>query len=398
MMPVPKPVPGGAPAALPLHVSRLTGPAALSGIAREWDTLDAQLFPRTPFTGALWNQLWWKHYRSARLMVRDELFVHTVRDTRGDLVAVAPMMLTRRPSAGPVQGRVIQCFGADRNITEIRGIVCRPQDDAAALGALARSFTTGVAGWDWIDWGVLREDGTGGEEVARAGGLGWERRLPSYYLPLPPSWDELRGRLGRNIKESLRKCYNSLRRDGHAFELRVVDRADQVDPALETLFQLHRERADSNARCKHTNVFDTPRDRAFLTEYVREVARRGQLRLFQLIIAGKVVATRLGFQLDDDLYLYYSGYDMAWARYSVMTTLLAEAIKWAISRRLRLVGLSTGEDVAKTRWSPESVIYRSAVQLGPGWRARAAFGAYDRLAQLGTQDSWLGNLSRRIRR
>lgn len=382
----------------PLHVSRVADLSALRGLAREWDELDARLIPRTPFTSALWNQLWWKHHGSSGLMVRDDLFVHTVRDDEGRLVAVAPMMLTRRPSVGPVQGRVLQCFGADPNITEIRGIVCRPQDGAAALGALGRHFAAGRVGWDWIDWGTVREDGTSREEVMRVGAIGWERRLPNYYLPLPGSWDELRSRLGRNVKESLRKCRNSLRRDGHTCELRVVERADQLDPALETLFRLHQARAESNAPCKHTNVFARPKDRAFLAEYCRELALRQQLCLFQLVIAGQVVATRLGFLLGDELYLYYSGYDMEWARYSVMTSLLAEAIRWAIARQLLTVGLSTGEDVSKTRWNPQAVTYRSAIQLGRHWRSRAAYGAYGCLARLGARDSWLGNLSRRIRR
>jgi CelD/BcsL family acetyltransferase involved in cellulose biosynthesis len=381
-----------------LHVTRLASAEAFGALTREWEELDARLFPWTPFTGPLWNRLWWKHYRSSRLMVHDELFVHSVRDGGGRLVAVAPMMLTRRPSAGPVQGRVIQCFGADRNLTEIRGIACQPQDCGRALRALNAHFVGGASGWDWIDWGVLREDGTGPDEVARSGAVGQERSFPSYHLPLPASWDELRGRLGRNIKESLRKCYNSLKRDGHTFELRVVDQAAELAPALETFFRLHQARAEAPARCQHTNVFANPGDRAFVAEYAGEMARRRQLCLFQLVIAGQVVATRMGFALGDELYLYYSGYDMAWARYSVMTTLLAEAIKWAIARKMRVVGLSTGQDVAKTRWSPQSITYRSAIQVGPGWRSRAAFGAYDRIAQLGTRDTWLGKLSRQIRR
>jgi CelD/BcsL family acetyltransferase involved in cellulose biosynthesis len=367
-------------------------------VAAEWDHLAAQLSPRTPFTSALWNQIWWKHYRSSRLMVRDDLFLHAVRDGSGALVAVAPMMLTVRPARGPLQGRLLQCFGADRNITEIRGIVCRPQDQAPAIRALAGHFSGSGACWDWIDWGGFREDGTASEALEGSRVVGWERRNPSYYLPLPATWEEFRGGLGRNIKESLRKCYNSLKRDQHTFTLRVVESPLQTPRALEVFFRLHRARARSDAKLKHTDVFSDRRDRAFLSEYALAMAERGQLRIFQMEIAGNVVATRVGFLLGQELYLYYSGYEPEWGKYSVMTTVVAEAIKWAIERGLRSVNLSTGQDVSKTRWNPQEVTFRSAIQVTSGWRSEAAFGAYHRLSQVGVQDSLLGKISRMIRR
>src|SRR5690242_17101491 len=98
------------------RVSSLDGPGTL---ATEWGELDARLSPRTPFSGPLWNQLWWKHYRSAGLLARDELALHVVRDGHGRLRAVAPMMLTRRPSVGPVRARALRCLGADANVTEL---------------------------------------------------------------------------------------------------------------------------------------------------------------------------------------------------------------------------------------------------------------------------------------
>jgi CelD/BcsL family acetyltransferase involved in cellulose biosynthesis len=159
-----------------------------------------------------------------------------------------------------------------------------------------------------------------------------------------------------------------------------------------TFFRLHRERARAGARIKHSDVFAKPKDRAFLADYAQRMAERGQLRIFQLEIGGRVVATRLGFLLGDELYLYYSGYDMLWARYSVMTTLLAEAIKWAIEQRLRIVSLSTGSDVSKLRWNPRVTMFRSALQVGADWRSALAFRAYHRVLEARDHDSPLGKL------
>ena len=59
--------------------------------------------------------------------------------------------------------------------------------------------------------------------------------------------------------------------------------------------------------------------------------------LFELEIAGEIVASRLAFLEGRELYFYYSGYDPAWRKYSVMTTLMAEIMRWSISRRFAAV-------------------------------------------------------------
>jgi CelD/BcsL family acetyltransferase involved in cellulose biosynthesis len=101
-------------------------------------------------------------------------------------------------------------------------------------------------------------------------------------------------------------------------------------------------------------------------------ARRGIARVFQLEIGGEVVAMRLGFRFGDSLYLYYSGFDPAWSRYSVMTTVVAETIRHALEHGVAIVNLSTGADESKMRWRPEEVAYADAVIVAPGLRARIA--------------------------
>ncbi|MBL6749704.1 MAG: GNAT family N-acetyltransferase [Nevskia sp.] len=373
-----------------LSIERISDIGSLEALAPEWDALAAELSPRVPFAGALWNILWWKHFRERRRAVRDDLFVHVLRDPMKHLVAVAPMMLTRRPAVGPFQIRVAQFFGADPNLTEIRGLVCRPRDQAAVVTALSRHLLAQAGEWDWVRWCGLRGDVPPPAATAALRRL--HRNEPDYYLPLPASWEEFRAGLRRNIKESLRKCYNSLKRDGYGFELRVVARAEDLAAALERLWQLHTARASCAAQVRHADVFRAPRSRMFLAEYAAQMAARGQLRMFQLHVSGAVVATRMGFVLGSELYLYYSGYDPAWAGYSVATTLLAETIRWAIAQGLQTVNLSTGNDVSKTRWNPVEVPLHGGLQLAPHRRGRLAMLAYGKVLGLAQAGSPLGVL------
>jgi CelD/BcsL family acetyltransferase involved in cellulose biosynthesis len=374
---------------LALTVESIASPELLYQLETAWQALHEQVTPRTPFTTPLWNAVWWKHYQVQRLAIRDTFFVHVVKDERGALIAVAPLMITERPSMGPLRIRVLQCFGTDRNITEIRGPVCRSEHQISVVTALAKHFSqrrnraeignsaeignwAKFLNWDWMDWGSLQDDGIH-DDAQRLDNIVLERELVSYQLLLPASWEEFRATRSRNIKESLRKCYNTLKREGLSAELRVVQEPGDCAQAMTTFFRLHHDRASAMNTVAHPNVFRSLRDRAFINEYALEMAKRGQLRIFQLCIAREVVATRLAFVFGDELYLYYSGYDLKWAKFSVMTTLLAEALKWAVEQKIRLVNLSVGADVSKLRWHPTPTIYRSAVQVAPGLRSRLAY-------------------------
>jgi CelD/BcsL family acetyltransferase involved in cellulose biosynthesis len=295
------------------------------------------------------------------------------------LVAVAPMMLTHRPGRLPVGVRQLEFFGADLNITELRGVICRPEDHKQALDTIARHALAIRAQWDWLGWqGVLQPDdaacwpGEGGRFIET-------KPIPNYFLELPESWEAFRASLSRNIRESLRKCYNSLKRDGHEFSFRVVSAPDQVAAAIDQFLALHGARARAADAVFHRDVFADPRARRLLHDYVASLAASDQARIFQLHIGGAVVASRIGFRFDDELYLYYSGFDPDWGRYSVMTTVVAEAIHWAIEHDMRIVNLSTGKDVSKTRWGPREIVYHGAIQVAPTLRGRLAFGIYQRL-------------------
>ena len=102
----------------------------------------------------------------------------------------------------------------------------------------------------------------------------------------------------------------------------------------------------------------------------QRLAARGVARIFQLWVDDKLVATRIGFVMSDTLYLYYSGWDPAYGRYSVMTTLLAEVIQYAIAQGLKHVHLSTGVDVSKTRWGARAIQFASGRQLSSSRRVR----------------------------
>jgi CelD/BcsL family acetyltransferase involved in cellulose biosynthesis len=354
--------------------------------------------PRSPFATSTWLAQWWRHYSEDRGLVRDRFFVHTVRESSGKLLAIAPLILTERPGRGPLRSRNLYFFGSDKSITELRGLVCDREHEAPVVRALLAHLHDIRSEWDWLVWNGVHKGGEAHQLLSETQNFSWGKETTDHVLELPNTWDEFRGSRSRNIKESLRKCYNSLKRDGHGFTFRAVADSAEMPGALNRFYELHASRANARNLVSHADVFYEQRARQLMLDLALQPSEELSMRVFQLDIGGKVVASRLGFVVGKELYLYFSGYDPEWAAYSVMTTTVAEAIKWAIEQGLRAVNLSPGTDVSKTRWGAEAIVTSNGVLVSPTPRARLVFRALTELNHHSRPGTLLGRLLNGARR
>jgi CelD/BcsL family acetyltransferase involved in cellulose biosynthesis len=297
-----------------------------------------------------------------------------------------------------VRARHLTFLGADRNVTELRGLICAPEDEADATRALVEQLAARAEDWDWFAWHGVRRDGAAHAFLSRSSSFEWRREVVDYGLALPDSWESFRSTRSRNVKESLRKCYNSLKRDGLRFDFHVAEAGVDLWRALDRFFELHTLRSRAPQLPDHADYFAPTPARGLLRDLARTPERLPGLRVFELKVADRVVASRLGFLLGDELYLYFSGFDPAMARYSVMTTTVAETIKWAIAQGVRFVNLSPGTDVSKTRWSPTTYVTCNGVLVSPTRRGPVIWRLMNRLARGGRIGGALAPLTQLVRR
>jgi CelD/BcsL family acetyltransferase involved in cellulose biosynthesis len=364
-----------------LRVHSVTSHAEFWALGAEWQALEATCETGLPFQTWEWSTSWWKHFHEDGLGVRDALRVCVVRRMSGEVVGIAPLMLTERPGFGPIRARVLQFIGADPNITELRQILCLPGLVDECYGAIRSYLGAHNTDWDWIAWEGPRSQT--GSLSGLPGGLDSVEEKSAFVLTLAPTWVEFRTGLKRNIKESLRHCYNSLKRDGLTYRLETVAEPADIEAALLDFLRLHAARATHKGVLSHSDVFDSPQARAFLLEVCQRLAERGLARVFRLWVDGRLVSTRIGFEMGDTLYLYYSGWDPAYSQYSVMTTLVSEVIQQAIQGGLKYVHLSTGNDVSKTRWGADEVEYINGVQFSTRRSARVIHFVYETAMEFG---------------
>jgi CelD/BcsL family acetyltransferase involved in cellulose biosynthesis len=349
----------------PLNLETVTSVRALESLEGEYERLNRITGNGLPFALHEWHLSWCRQWLNCNPRVQDDLAIHVMRDRAGTCAAIIPMVRSTR-TLGPLRVCSFNMLGPDQALSEIHSSLVEPGFEAPAAAAMQRHLAA-TSGWDWVNWSGLSPRFAG--ELARNAELVRLQPQQGYLLELPPSWEQLRARLKRNIRESLRHCYNSLKREGLEAQLVVHTEGVAIAGALERFFELHTLRAQLDGVSLHPDHFKYEVAREFLRDVCARLAARKVARVFELNVGGQIVASRIAFVVGHTLYMYYSGFKPSWARYSVATTILVEAIKYAIACGLQSVDLSPGRIVSKTRWNPREIAYEHAVQFCSGRRA-----------------------------
>jgi CelD/BcsL family acetyltransferase involved in cellulose biosynthesis len=378
------------------EVSTLTTVEELRDLEREWLVLLGRVEPHLPFFWPDWVITWWELFRQDRSVIRDSLHVKAVRRDSGELVAIVPLMVTERPAIGPVRFRGIGFIGADKYVTEQPAPIVDRACESEVGAALAAHLGTGEP-WDWIAWEGLKPESELARALGRARDLRWGAAQAGNILHLPPSWEEFTRGFRKHLKKSVRHCYNSLKREGLTAELEVATTPEQIAPALEIFLRLQTTLARHIDPLTRFDRFADPVARRFLVQLCSRLANRDMTRVLTLRIRGQPVASRVAFQLPDCLYLYHSGCDPAWRKYAVATTLVAEAIQYAIDSRIPRLHLSMGADASKSRWDPEIAFFHRAFWVRPQLSSRLALTVYAWAREGPRAANWMrGVLGRRF--
>jgi CelD/BcsL family acetyltransferase involved in cellulose biosynthesis len=352
----------------------VTSSEQLEAARNTWEDLLAQNESDNPFMTWDWLSTWHEH------LARGPLNILVAREA-GDVIGFVPLERVAYRLPLGIRVPTLQMIGRGSYQYELRSIVAAPGREVDVLGAAVTHLAQGRPRW----YCTVLDGFTPGSNAHRAVQRLVEDRVEdvqqtdvtAHVLDLPTSWEAFRGGLKRNIKESLRRCYNSLSREGHVYSFEVWDEPERLPEAMDRFMALHTMRAEhQDGTVKHRSYFQTPQERAFLHAVAPRLLERGILHPCFLRVDGEIVAARLTLELRGQLYLYHSGFDPRWWKYSVATTITAECLKWAIERGLSRANLSVGQDVSKTRWGPREVQYRSVVMLAGGWLPRATLAAY----------------------
>jgi CelD/BcsL family acetyltransferase involved in cellulose biosynthesis len=361
-----------------LEITPLTSFGSLERLRPEWLALYESARIANPFAHPEWLLGWAKQFAS-----ESSLYVLAVR-SGGELVGVAPFSRRSRSVLGRRVTMIRPLGGGRRSqLIEMPQVLAAPRESRHVLRSVVGHLCREADGWDWA-------------EIELGPGQGWFERewIPAHgagsgsvalhkgtrafvLLPLASTWEELRGTLKRNVKESIRRGSNRLGRDGHEWKIVEPDSSPEaIDRAIAKLVSLHRDRAALDGTEPHPDYFADPREEAMLHDVGRRMNGSQCFTPLTLAVDGEEVAARLVLETPDTVFFSVSGFDPRWWRHNVATTLLALALRRSIDRGRVVANLSHGPDVSKLRWSEQLEYTHSFLLVGERLRSRLAFEAF----------------------
>ena len=312
-------------------------------LREEWrELLERQPEP-APFLHPAWQQVWLEEFQDDR-----ELLILAVRE--GDaLLGVAPLL--RENGRLSLVGHYSICDYMDFVVTPERS----GEVFAALLDALLEEP------WAELELRGLREDSTTLAELpglAEAAGLvvNREQEAVAPRVRLVAGWDEYLASLSKKNRHELRRKLRRLQAAGN-LELQVYTSRDDVEAHLPRLLRFMVDsRADKAA-------FMSEQMGRFFHRMASTMAEEGLLRLYELELDAKAVASVLCFDFGGQLFLYNSGYDPDYASLAVGFISKALCLRDAIEAGRHCVDFMRGDEPYKYDMGGEDLtVYRLAIR------------------------------------
>ncbi len=315
----------------------------LASLQAEWVELLKQQPEPAPFLHPTWQRVWLEEFQDDR-----ELLLLSVRDD-GALVGIAPLLR---------DGGRLSLVG-HYSICDYMDFVVAPDRSDDFFPALLHALLEEA--WSELELRGLREGSptlAALPALAQAAGLAVERETEAVAprVGLAASWDEYLASLSKKDRHELRRKLRRLQAAGE-LELRAYTALEEVETHLPLLLRFM---ADS--RMDKAAFLSEERGR-FFHRMAQALAQEGLIRLYELELDGKPVASVLCFDQGGQLFLYNSGYDPEYASLAVGLVSKALCLRDAIESGHHCVDFLRGHEPYKyDLGGKDQTVYRCVVR------------------------------------
>jgi len=359
-----------------LRARVLTGTAALAPVVPRW----LELFARSDLGNANLHPAWMLAWYE--VFVRDRDVVVVTVHAGDELVGVAPLWRMRllprfgRPAA-------LQLAGAGRHVllTDTPGVLTATGSHRKVVKAVADELAT-VPGWSWCTLTLSPRQGWS-DQLAAPGVSCVVPRVGRACVvsPLPATADAFDAQLKRNVRESIRRSANRLKRSGEAWSVeRVPGSAPAFGAALDETVALHGRRARLSAHKGHRDVFADGRYARLLATAAAGPGGADLMTVYTLRVGGRALAAQVVLHAPASSTLLVSGIHPDGWQYSPLALITREIARDGIAAGRTRLDHSAGPDTGKLRWSEELETYPEFSVVRTDRRHRLAFLAHSHAA------------------
>jgi CelD/BcsL family acetyltransferase involved in cellulose biosynthesis len=318
-----------------LEVAVIRDSQAFAALEEEWEDLYHDSAHATAFQSWAWLYSWWESYGEDY-----ELRLVTVRDGRGLLVGVAPLMLKHRLGFS-------RLLFVGTGPTDYLDVLIRERWEDQVSEVLARTLRQ-IDSWYVADLQQLRPD-------AAAWGIrrhwdGPQLRLWQDSFPVVDvrPWDELLQSLSSNLRSTVRRSLRRFEADGGRCELAGVDDAEVAAKRLVTISREQWQERWLETGPEHW----TSRSESLIAAAARRMTARELGGISEFWRDGEVIISNFWVSGRDFIGTYMLGASLeALQRYQWSSLYIWDALNIARTKNCGYLDLLRGEELYKLRWS-----------------------------------------------
>lgn len=331
-----------------LHVECFDAIERLAPLRARWD----QLAANRPFGGWTWLTHWWRHYgrqgaRNRRLCVLGAF------DCEHQLRAIAPLYTER----SAVWGTVVRLLGDGEVCSDYLTFPYEQPLLPEAAAALARYVAEELPRhqpWDLIDLvGPAADDpmiALFAEELTDRRCSAHRRAGPNCWaIPLPAKMDDYRAQLPTKRRKRLDRLADEYLSSGRAV-VRMCQRFDQMERALELLIAMHQRRRQSLGEpgCYSSTTFE-----AFIRAAAPAMFAEGKTQLAYLEVDGRPAAVDYLLLTPNAVCAYQGAVEPEMLEHEPGKLLHWALVRWAIREGYRSYDFLRGDEPYKAHFGAE---------------------------------------------
>ncbi len=319
----------------PAQADILTDLASIESIKDEWRRLAEER--SNAFITPEWFFTWFDHYGDEYSPV-----VSVVYFKDGKLAGLMPLALSRSKWLSKL-------YFAGANLGDYFHPVSKKADEEAVAAATAAALGGQRHMWSTLILDNVEASARWPGAMVQASPLPLasvelrRQRLPQISFK-GQSWDDFQRSRKRSIRRERGRKLRRLQQE-HRVSFRCTESIETLTADIETFFQLHDLRWDQRGG----STLSSDRARAFLRDFAVAAMRCDWLRLCFLDVDGRPVAASYDWRVGDNHASYQTGFDPAWSRHSVGTSLEDMSFRTAIEEGASTFEMLLGDEPYKLR-------------------------------------------------
>ncbi|MBZ0108170.1 MAG: GNAT family N-acetyltransferase [Candidatus Scalindua rubra] len=273
-----------------------------------------------------WMYTWWECFKGNK-----QLFLLTAYGEKKKLIGIAPLCMDKKKVVGITVLKYLRFLGTMPISSDHLDFIINREREGEVLKAIVDYLFQEIK-WDLCLLSNIPISSLTSKllrEIMRNRPFQSEISQVCPYIPLPDQIEDFYLSLSRNMRNTIKRRRRNLFRKYDNIEFLAWENPDEIDSAMERLFELHEKRW---MIVKHKGNFMKSNVRGFHKKIARTFLKSDMLRLYFLRVQGKDVAALYFFKYKNMLFYYQGGWDPKWSEDRVGNILTNLVIEDAINK------------------------------------------------------------------